>query len=68
MLFNDIISRQLGIYYVEEIMRETIILSCTECGNRNYNTQKNKKNNPERIQMKKFCPTCKKRTVHKESK
>ena len=34
----------------------------------NYDSQKNKKNNPERIELKKYCPNCKKHTVHKESK
>ena len=29
---------------------------------------KNKKNDPERLQLKKYCPFCKKHTVHKESK
>ena len=49
-------------------MRENITFACTECKNRNHYSQKNKKNNPDRIEMKKFCPTCKKHTVHKESK
>lgn len=29
---------------------------------------KNKKNDPERLQLNKYCPFCKKHTVHKESK
>ena len=49
-------------------MRETIILACTECKNRNYNSQKNKKNNPEKIEVSKYCKFCKKHTVHKETK
>ena len=38
-------------------MRVKITLACTECKQRNYNTVKNKKNNPGR-----------KHTLHKESK
>lgn len=49
-------------------MRETIILACTECKNRNYNSQKNKKNNPEKIEVSKYCRFCKKHTNHKETK
>ncbi|MBO7219105.1 MAG: 50S ribosomal protein L33 [Clostridia bacterium] len=49
-------------------MREIIILACTECKHRNYNTEKNKKNNPERIEIKKYCKWCNKETVHKETK
>lgn len=48
--------------------REQIILECTECKNRNYNTTKNKANNPERLELKKYCPTCRKETAHKETK
>ena len=50
------------------IMRETIILACTECKNRNYNTQKNKKNTPDKLIEKKNCKFCKKHTDHKETK
>jgi len=39
-----------------------------ECKNRNYASEKNKKNNPERVEFKKFCPNCKKHTMHKETK
>ena len=49
-------------------MRENIILECTECKNRNYATQKNKKNDPNRIEFKKYCKFCKKTTLHKETK
>ena len=49
-------------------MREKITLECTECKQRNYNMMKNKKNTPERIELKKFCPFCKKHTNHKEAK
>ena len=33
-------------------MRVNVTLACTECGDRNYITTKNKRNNPERIEMK----------------
>jgi large subunit ribosomal protein L33 len=29
---------------------------------------KNKKNNPDRIELKKYCKFCQKHTVHKETK
>ena len=32
-------------------MRVNITLACTECGDRNY-ISKNKRNNPERIELK----------------
>ncbi len=49
-------------------MRIGIILACTECKNRNYTTDKNKKNNPDRLEVKKYCPHCKAHTLHKETK
>ncbi len=48
--------------------RNKITLSCTECKQRNYDTFKNKKNDPERLEMKKYCKFCQKHTVHKEAK
>ena len=35
--------------------RIKITLRCSECKQRNYNTTKNKKNNPDRLEMKKYC-------------
>jgi len=49
-------------------MRETITLECTECKRRNYTSQKNKKNDPDRISVSKYCSFCKKHTTHKETK
>lgn len=49
-------------------MRDKVILACTECKRRNYNTTKNKRKNPDRIELKKYCRFCKTHTVHKETK
>ena len=49
-------------------VRVGITLECTECKNRNYRTNKNKKNDPDRIEMQKFCKTCKTHTPHKETR
>lgn len=49
-------------------MRQGITLACTDCKQRNYTTNKNKKNNPDRIELKKFCKFCKAQTLHKETK
>ena len=48
--------------------RVRVMLACTECKQRNYNTTKNKRNDPDRIELKKYCRFCKKETVHKETK
>ncbi len=49
-------------------MRVTITMACQDCKNRNYSTAKNKRNDPDRIEMKKYCRVCKKHTMHKETK
>lgn len=49
-------------------MRVNITLACQDCKNRNYSTSKNKKNDPDRIEMKKYCRVCKAHTMHKETK
>ena len=40
-------------------MRTKITLACTECKQRNYNTTKEKKNHPDRMEIKKYCRFCK---------
>ena len=47
-------------------MRINFILKCTVCGEENYLTEKNKRNTPDRLEQKKYCPRCKKTTLHKE--
>ncbi|WP_366923278.1 50S ribosomal protein L33 [Metallumcola ferriviriculae] len=49
-------------------MRVSIILACTDCKQRNYITSKNKRTNPDRKELKKYCPYCKTHTIHKETK
>lgn len=51
-----------------EGVRTRITLACTECKHRNYNLTKEKKNHPERMEVRKYCPFCKKHTMHKETK
>ena len=48
--------------------RIVAMLACVECKQRNYATSKNKKNNPERLEARKFCPTCRVHTSHRETK
>ncbi len=49
-------------------VRPVITLACSECKERNYTTQKNRRNDPGRIEFKKFCPRCRKHTLHRETK
>lgn len=45
-----------------------IKFECTECKTINYFSHKNKKTLKTRLEMNKFCKTCKKHTMHKETK
>ena len=49
-------------------MRVNITLECTECKERNYLTSKNKRNQPDRLEAKKYCPRERKVTLHRETK
>ncbi|MDH5672101.1 MAG: 50S ribosomal protein L33 [Myxococcales bacterium] len=48
--------------------RVRVVLACDSCGARNYHTTKAKSRSSERLALKKFCPTCNRHTMHKESK
>jgi len=71
-LKNDIIEKSYArtslIVWREIDMRVNITLACTECGDRNYISTKNKRNNPDRLELKKYCPRDKKSTTHRETK
>ncbi len=68
LILNSIFSRVLFFREDKKPMRDKITLACTECKQRNYDDMKNKKNTPDRIELKKYCRFCKKHTVHKETK
>ncbi|WP_349409111.1 50S ribosomal protein L33 [Pseudalkalibacillus sp. SCS-8] len=49
-------------------MRTKVVLACEQCKQRNYSTMKNKQQDENRIEMKKFCKHCQSHTVHRETK
>jgi large subunit ribosomal protein L33 len=48
--------------------RVKVTLECQQCKRRNYITTKNKLNDRERIEMKKYCRFDRQHTVHKETR
>jgi len=46
--------------------RILITLGCTDCRERTYSTDKNRRNDPDRLELKKFCPRCRAHTLHRE--
>jgi len=49
-------------------VRPVITLECSECRERNYTSQKNRRNDPQRLEMNKYCRRCRKHTLHRETK
>ena len=49
-------------------VRPKITLACTECKERNYITKKNRRNDPDRLELKKFCPRCRTHQAHRETR
>jgi len=48
--------------------RPVIQLACTECKTRSYTTRKNKKNDPNRLELMKYCPRERRHTLQREAK
>jgi large subunit ribosomal protein L33 len=49
-------------------VRVAITLACTECKRRNYQTNKSKRNTPDRFELKKYCRWCGRHTLHRETR
>ena len=48
--------------------RDIVILKCTDCGDKNYTTTKNRKTAQGKLELKKFCPRTRTHEIHRESK
>jgi large subunit ribosomal protein L33 len=48
--------------------RIIITLACTECRERNYTSEKNRKNDQGRLELQKYCPRCRNHRLHRETK
>ena len=47
-------------------VRILITLGCTDCSERTYHSSKNRRNDPDRLELKKYCPRCRAHKVHRE--
>jgi len=52
----------------KKTVRVVSTLACTECQERNYTTSKNRRNDPKRMELSKYCPRCRVHTLHRETK
>lgn len=46
--------------------RGVITLACHDCRERNYLTSKNRRNDPDRLELRKYCRRCRQHTLHRE--
>ncbi|MEE8441161.1 MAG: 50S ribosomal protein L33, partial [Spirochaetia bacterium] len=44
---------------------EIIALQCTECNRRNYTTTKNRRNMQGKLELRNYCPSDRKHTLHR---
>ena len=49
-------------------VRPKITMACVGGEERNYITKKNRRNDPDRLELPKFCPRCGKHTAHRETR
>ena len=64
----DIISMDVRRVIMAKVgNRQYKTLICSECKEENYRVEKNVKNT-DRLELNKYCPRCRKHTVHKEKK
>ncbi|HLR79825.1 MAG TPA: 50S ribosomal protein L33 [Bacillota bacterium] len=49
-------------------MKRKIRLACTVCSSSNYSTQKSASAQSTRMEVRKYCKTCQKHTLHRETK
>ncbi len=49
-------------------VRPKITLACEQCKHRNYITKKNRRNDTDRLTIKKFCPNCGVHREHRETR
>ena len=47
-------------------IRGVITLQCADCRERNYTSQKNRRNDTQRLELRKYCPRCHGHKTHRE--
>ena len=46
--------------------RILVTFGCVDCRQRTYNSNKSRRNDPQRLELKKYCPRCRTHTLHRE--
>ena len=48
--------------------RDPITIVCRECSRYQYTTVKNRRNDPERLEVRKYCPSCRAHQAFREKR
>jgi large subunit ribosomal protein L33 len=46
--------------------RILVTMQCSDCRERNYLTSKNRRNDPQRLEQRKYCSRCRTHRAHRE--
>ncbi len=46
--------------------RIIVNMQCTDCRERNYTSSKNRRNDTQRLELRKYCSRCREHRVHRE--
>ena len=60
--------KKKAIHMARNEKRIKVTLACEECKRRNYQTDKNRRNDPDRVELRKYCRWCGRHTPHKETR
>jgi large subunit ribosomal protein L33 len=63
-----LLTRDPKINMAKKADRIVITLACTVCKERNYTSEKNRKNDANRLALVKYCSRCKQHTEHREQR
>jgi large subunit ribosomal protein L33 len=68
-LYFDLFDKDSGKSKMAKKADRIIIhLACEQCKERTYTTTKNKRNDPGRLELNKYCPRCHGTKLHRETK
>jgi large subunit ribosomal protein L33 len=64
---DDLLAREPREARAAADRRQRIVLSCAQCGGRNYRKTKARNEGAPPLQLKKFCSICNAHTQHREA-
>jgi large subunit ribosomal protein L33 len=64
----QLVFEAIEVFMAKNEIRVKVTLECTETGDRNYVTTKNKRNTPGRLELMKYSPRLRRHTLHRETR